>query len=210
MNVDFLTRRKILIAEDDNIASKVLKHALEHLGHEVIVTNNGQTAWEAFDCEPVRIIVSDWMMPGLDGLELCAKIRSRTKTPYTYFILLTSAETTPENYDFATDAGVDDFLPKPLDRSMIRMRLRVADRIFGYTTEIRQLRDLIPMCTCCLKIRDDGDYWERVDTYIRTQTGTRFSHGICPDCLAKEMAKLEEESTDVEAGESATRPDGGS
>ena len=70
-------------------------------------------------------------MPGLDGLELCKKIRERTKTPYTYFILLTSQETRPENYDLATDAGVDDFLTKPVDRPTIRMRLRVAERIIA-------------------------------------------------------------------------------
>jgi sigma-B regulation protein RsbU (phosphoserine phosphatase) len=173
---------KILIAEDEPVAAKILQRALESFGYEVIPNCNGADAWEAFDREPVRIIVSDWLMPNLDGLGLCQKVRSRKETLYTYFILLTSQETKPENYDLATEAGVDDFLTKPLDRPTIRMRLRVAERILQFTTEIRQLKDLIPMCTRCRKIRNDDNYWQLVETYIKEQTGTKFTNGICPAC----------------------------
>ena len=81
---------KILIAEDDPVAAKILQRALENMGHEVVAAANGDEAWSAFDRDPVRVVVSDWFMPGLDGLALCTKIRARAKTPYTYFILLTS------------------------------------------------------------------------------------------------------------------------
>jgi DNA-binding response OmpR family regulator len=131
-------------------------------------------------------------MPRLDGLDLCRKVRGRKKTPYTYFILLTAVETSPENFDIATDAGVDDFFPKPLDRSTIRMRLRVAERILGFTTEIRQLKDLIPICAYCRKIRNDGNYWQMVETYINEQTGSNFTHGICPACSEALLATLKE------------------
>jgi DNA-binding response OmpR family regulator len=130
-------------------------------------------------------------MPGLDGLDLCRKVRDRKKTPYTYFILLTSQETKPENYDLATEAGVDDFLTKPLSRPTIRMRLRVAERILRFTTEIRQLRDLIPICSRCRKIRDDKNYWQGVEAYITEQTGSNFTHGICPECTEIYLADLE-------------------
>ncbi|MEO6741456.1 MAG: response regulator [Chthoniobacteraceae bacterium] len=182
---------KVLIADDDPIAVRLLRRALESFGHEVVSACNGAEALEIFNRDPVRIVVSDWMMPELDGLSLCEKIRDRAKTAYTYFILLTSQQTTPENYDIATCAGVDDFLLKPLHRPTLKMRLRVADRMLRNMTEIRQLKEMIPMCSYCHKVRDDDDYWERVDTYIRAETGTRFSHGICPDCLAREMANLD-------------------
>ena len=181
---------KILIAEDDPVASKILQRALESSGYEVIVTCNGLEAWESFDHEPVRLIVSDWLMPSLDGLGFCEKVRNRKKTLYTYFILLTSQETKPENYDLAAEAGVDDFLTKPLDRPTIRMRLRVAERILQFTTEIRQLKDLIPICTYCRKIRNDGNYWQLVETYINEQTGSKFSNGICPTCEASFLNNL--------------------
>jgi DNA-binding response OmpR family regulator len=183
---------KILIAEDEPLATKILQNALESFGHEVTATRNGTKAWEAFDREPVRLIVSDWLMPGLDGLGLCRKVRSRKKTPYTYFILLTSQETKPENYDLATEAGVDDFLTKPLDRPTIRMRLRVAERILRFTTEVRQLQDMIPICSRCRKIRNDKDYWQGVETYISEQTGSNFTHGICPECTEIYLAEMED------------------
>ena len=134
---------KILIAEDDPVASKVLQRALESSGYEVIVTCNGLEAWEAFDHEPVRLIVSDWLMPSLDGLGFCEKVRNRKKTLYTYFILLTSQETKPENYDLAAEAGVDDFLyetARPSDHSNAPSRRR-ADLAFHHRNPPAQRHD---------------------------------------------------------------------
>ena len=181
---------KILIAEDDAVASQILQLTLERMGHEVVVTRTGTEAWETFDRAPVRVVVSDWMMPGIDGLEFCHRVRARPNTPYTYFILLTALNTGAENYDLTTEAGIDDFLTKPLDATAIRMRLRVADRILWFTREVHQLKQLIPICAYCHKIHTAEDYWQRFETYIKQQTGSEFSHGVCPECLEGEMAKL--------------------
>ena len=180
---------KILIAEDDAVASSVLELNLERMGYEVVVTSTGTEAWENFDRDPVRMVISDWMMPGMDGLEFCRKVRARPKTPYTYFILLTARSTNAKNYDLATKAGVDDFLTKPLDRSAIQMRLRVADRILWFTKEVRQLKQLIPICCSCHKIDTGGEFWQQFETYIEQQTGSGFSHGLCPQCMEAAMAK---------------------
>lgn len=178
---------KILIAEDDPVSVKILQFTLQHFGHEVVTAASGSEAWEIFDRDPVRVIVSDWMMPGLDGLQLCQKVRERPKTDYTYFILLTAINTGRDNLRKAMDAGIDDFLSKPLDREAIQMRLRVAERILEFTTQIRQLKELIPICMYCKRVRDDTNYWDQVETYIHTHTGSNFSHGICPDCFDKQM-----------------------
>src|SRR5436190_17733469 len=181
---------KILIAEDDPVSVKILSFTLQHWGHEVVCAPDGSEAWKLFDAEPVRIIVSDWMMPGIDGLELCRRVRARPKTDYTYFILLTAINTGRDNLRQAMDAGIDDFLTKPLDREAILMRLRVAERILDFTTQIRQLKELIPICMYCKRVRDDRDYWQQVETYIHHQTGTNFSHGICPDCFNRQLSSL--------------------
>ena len=178
---------RILIAEDDPVSGKILQLTLQHYGHEVSMATSGDEAWEIFDREPVRVIVSDWMMPGMDGLEFCRRVRARVKTDYTYFILLTANNTGRENVRKAMDAGIDDFLPKPLDREVISMRLRVAERILEFTTQIRVLKELLPICMYCKRIRDDQDYWQQVETYIHSHTGSNFSHGICPECFTKEM-----------------------
>lgn len=181
---------RILIAEDDPVSAKILQFTLENCGHEVVVTGSGTTAWKAFDGDPFRVIVSDWMMPEMDGLELCDKVRNRPKTDYTYFILLTAIHTGSENLRKAMDAGVDDFLTKPLDREGIVMRLRVAERIIEFTTQIRHLKQLIPICMYCKKVRDDDNYWQGVESYIAHYTGSNFSHGICPDCFEKRVKTL--------------------
>jgi phosphoserine phosphatase RsbU/P len=181
---------RILIAEDDPVSVKILQVTLENHGHDVLVASTGTDAWAQFDRDPVRVVVSDWMMPGMDGLELCRRVRERPKTDYTYFILLTAINTARDNIRQAMDAGIDDFLKKPLDREAIMMRLRVAERILEFTTQIRQLKELLPICMYCKKIRDDGDYWQQVENYIHDHTGSCFSHGICPDCFSREMSAI--------------------
>ena len=187
---------RILIAEDDPVSSKILQFTLENGGHEVIAVNTGLAAWEAFNASPTRVIISDWMMPDMDGLELCARVRSRPKTDYTYFILLTAIHTGRENLRKAMNAGVDDFLTKPLDREGVMMRLRVAERIIEFTQQIRQLKELIPICMYCKRIRDDSNYWQALESYIAEHTGSNFSHGICPECFERHVRPLPYERRD--------------
>jgi phosphoserine phosphatase RsbU/P len=181
---------KILIAEDDPVSAKILQFTLETAGHEVIVAANGSEAWERFNANPTRVIISDWMMPEMDGIELCRKVRMRPRTDYTYIILLTAIYTDRENLKTAMTAGVDDFLTKPLDREAIIMRLKVAERIIEFTIQIKQLKDLIPICMYCKKVRNDENFWQGVESYIAQQTGTNFSHGICPDCFDRFSRQL--------------------
>lgn len=176
---------RILAVEDDKIALMVIRQALIRLGHEVLEARDGREAWKILQKEPVRVIVSDWEMPEADGLELCRRIRKRTNSEYVYFILLTARDATEENQQSAMDAGVDDFLSKPLDLLELRMRLRVAERILLYTTQVRQLEELLPICSYCKKIRDDQNYWQQMEGYINERTGSEFSHSVCPDCYKR-------------------------
>lgn len=173
---------KILAVEDDAVARAVLRQALRKLGHDVVEAHDGEAAWKVLESEPVRVVVSDWMMPNSDGLDLCRKIRNRVGSEYIYFILLTSRDATADNQNEAADAGVDDFLTKPLDVSELWTRLRVAERILRYTTQVRQLEEMLPICSYCKKIRDDQNYWQQIEGYISERTGSDFSHSVCPDC----------------------------
>lgn len=175
----------ILAVEDDSVARAVLRQALRKLGHETVEAPDGEAAWARLEHEPVRVVVSDWTMPKCDGLELCRRIRARTHAEYIYFILLTSRDATQENQREAADAGVDDFLTKPLDLTELWTRLRVAERILRYTTQVRQLEELLPICSYCKKIRDDHNYWQQIEGYISERTGSDFSHSVCPDCYKR-------------------------
>lgn len=188
---------KILAVEDDAVSRAVLRKALRRLGHEAIEAADGSAAWEVLQKNTdVRVVVSDWTMPHADGLELCRRIRKRVGAEYTYFILLTGRDATEENQTTAADAGVDDFLTKPLDLSGLWTRLRVAERILRYTKQVSQLEEMLPICSYCKKIRDDQNYWQQIEGYISVRTGSDFSHSVCPDCyqavLVPELAKLKE------------------
>jgi sigma-B regulation protein RsbU (phosphoserine phosphatase) len=176
---------KVLAVEDDPVALAILSRTLRKLGHEVVTAHDGDEALRMLETEPVRMLVSDWTMPGVDGLELCRRVRGRLGRDYVYFVLLTSREPTADNQREAIEAGVDDFLSKPLRELEIWMRLRVAERILRFATQVRQLEEFLPICGYCKKVRDDRNYWQQIESYINTRTGTDFSHSICPDCYTR-------------------------
>lgn len=177
---------KVLIVEDDPIARLYIEAALAVLELETVVAADGEEALSLLDAEPIRLVVSDWMMPKIDGLELCRRIRARGGE-YVYFILLTQMSASPENEDTAIEAGVDDFLSKPVNPRELKIRLHVARRILEYTARIQRLESFIPICSYCKKVRDDQNYWQRIESYINERTGSEFSHSVCPDCYKVEI-----------------------
>ena len=191
---------RILTVEDDPVARRVLKQALRKLGHDVIEAEDGEAALDVLANESVRVIVSDWVMPKLDGLGFCKAVRERSDEDYVYFILLTSTTATTDNEREAADAGVDDFLSKPLDVNELWMRLRVAERILQFSTQVRTLEAFLPICSYCKKVREDSNYWTQIESYINTRTGTDFSHSVCPDCYARVvLPELEKMKADAAA-----------
>jgi phosphoserine phosphatase RsbU/P len=180
---------KVLVADDDAVSRSILKAMLERLGHQVSEAQDGRQAWEIFDRQPTRVVVSDWVMPALDGLDLCRRVRERPQTDYAYFILLSGMMTGKDDYRLAMDRGVDDFLTKPLDQDAIWMRLRVAERILGLTSQVKQLEGLIPICSYCRRIRQDDNVYERLESYVEKHSQAVFSHGICPECAGKHFPK---------------------
>lgn len=128
---------KILIADDDDITRRLVGSALTNLGHEVRETTNGREAWDAWEGGEFPFIISDWMMPDLDGLEFCRRIRAARRTDYTYIVLLTS-RTGKADYLEAMSAGADDFITKPFQKDSLAARVRVAERILGLHASLRR------------------------------------------------------------------------
>lgn len=197
---------KILLAEDDPASLQILRMTLEKFGYEMTAAQNGEQAWELIQQHPFPVVVSDWMMPKLDGLDLCKRVRAQPRKEYTYFILLT-ARSGQEDYHTAMEAGVDDFLTKPLRSDELRIRLRVAERILNFMGQVGELKRLLPICSYCKKIRDDQDYWHGIEAYLHKQTGTDFSHSICPECYVR-FVKPQLESITPPAGP-GSRPTAG-
>lgn len=183
-------RMKVLIAEDDPVAAKALQSAFESLGHQPALTRSDAEAWDAFDHEPPRLIVSDWRLPGLDALAFCRKVRVRPNTLYTYFILLTTPGMSAATHARAIHAGVDAFLSKPLHLATVQTRMRVAERTLRRRDAGVRLQALVPICGWCHKVRREDGTWERVEAYVGQCTGAIFTHGLCPACFEREIAKL--------------------
>lgn len=130
---------KILIADDDPISRRLLEATLSGWGYDVLVTCDGSEAWEAMQQpEAPGLVISDWMMPHIDGLELCRKIRQMERTGYIYFIILT-AKGMKEDVIEGLEAGADDFLIKPFDREELKCRTRIGERIIELEQRILKL-----------------------------------------------------------------------
>jgi DNA-binding response OmpR family regulator len=122
---------KVLIAEDDLDSRELLGWILEKLGYQVVATSNGKEAWNAFRRGRFRLVISDVLMPEIDGLELCRRIRKHQQSKYTYIIMIT-ALIGKKDYLEGMDAGADDFVTKPFDPDELKARLRVAERIICF------------------------------------------------------------------------------
>src|SRR3984885_15032312 len=119
---------RILIAEDDAASRMIVEATVAQLGYDFVSTTDGEAAWHAFPSADVDVVISDRSMPGMDGLELCRRIRSTPRAKYTYFIFVTSSGDVRRAMD-ANEAGADDYLIKPLDPDQLAIRLVVAERI---------------------------------------------------------------------------------
>jgi DNA-binding response OmpR family regulator len=174
---------KILISDDESTSRMVLEATLHKLGYEVVVTESGGQAWEAYQQEYFPILISDWLMPHVDGLMLCRMIREKMQSNYTYIILLTVLEG-KANYLEAMEAGADDFITKPFDEEELAARLQVAERILGLRRHVRQLEGILSICAYCKRIHEQGA-WYQLEDYISRHSEAKFSHTYCPDCYDK-------------------------
>lgn len=177
---------KILLVEDDEVAREAFQAILKAQGHEVVTAGNGREAWDRWLLTRFRVLVLDWLMPDMDGLELCRKIRARPPEAYTYIILVT-VRSGRGNFLEAMRAGVDDFISKPVDPEELVVRLVAAERILGVRNELFQLEGLLAICSYCRRLRDDAGNWISLERYIEVASGTLLSHSICADCYSEHV-----------------------
>jgi DNA-binding response OmpR family regulator len=163
---------------------------VERCGHEPTVISDSTKALQAIADNGIQVLLTDWVMPGLSGLDLIRALRSGTSTrPYVYCVVLTGTKLGNLNFMEAMDAGADDYIEKPVNTELLRVRLRVAQRILSLDTEVNTLKTLIPVCSHCGRVRRDDQAYVSLQAYLSKNTGVKFSHGICPDCLAKYYPK---------------------
>src|SRR5262249_54953525 len=151
-----------------------LEGVLRNWGHEVVAASNGLEAWRLLQQSPPELAILDWIMPDLDGAELCRRLRqSQTATPV-YLILLTG-KSARADIVAGLQAGANDYITKPFDQDELRARLQVGQMVTDLQAhlaarvreleaalaQVKQLQGLLPICCYCKKIRDDGNYWQQ-------------------------------------------------
>lgn len=200
---------RVLIADDDIVTSRRLRGLAEAWGYEAVVTTDGPSTVATLERpDPPRLILLDWVMPGIDGVSICEWIRQQPDGQQSYVIMLTSRSTHRDMVaGFA--AGADDFLVKPFDADELRSRLKAAERIVNLQTQlaahvdeltaalasVKTLTGMLPICGYCKSIRDDSNYWHQLEEYVSTHSKAEFSHGICPACLAKALEDADADPT---------------
>jgi DNA-binding response OmpR family regulator len=181
---------RAVVADDDRSTALMLSRTLEKWDFDVTVAHDGSSALDAIikGATP-SVAILDWMMPGMDGIEVCRRIRQASLSSYVYVILLTS-RSSRQDLVAGLDAGADDYLTKPFDPDELHARVRVGQRMLALLANIRQLSGLLPICSYCKRIRADENYWEQVESYITDHSDARFTHGICPACFEKVASEI--------------------
>jgi phosphoserine phosphatase RsbU/P len=200
---------KVLVAEDDSVSRQLLESILHDWGYDVVGTADGLKAWDVLTGpDAPRLSILDWQMPGLDGLELCRRVRANRLTESTYVLLLTGKGGT-DNVVQGLKSGANDYLTKPFDLDELSARLGVGRRVVELQNaltervgqleqalaKVKRLEGLIPICAWCKKIRNDQNFWQQVEEYLGEHGNVQFSHGICPQCFASRAAELDELGT---------------
>jgi CheY-like chemotaxis protein len=188
----------ILLAEDSEIQSEILKRLLEDIGYRVDTVSNGLAAADMLGRKTFSFLITDLLMPSMNGLELIRTVRAMNLPGYVFAILLTSKGSRGDFIE-GMDAGADDFLMKPVDADLLRVRLRAGERILRLERglaernrvlenalgEVKKLSGLLPICANCKKIRDDQGYWHQVEIYIKEHSDADFTHALCPSCMTE-------------------------
>ena len=195
---------KLLIAEDDTFSRTLLQSIVSRWDFDVVAVADGNEAWRCLQqLDAPRLALLDWQMPGMDGIEVCRKVRSLSSTEPPFLILLTARDAKSDIVE-GLQAGANDYITKPYDNNELLARLEVGKRVLelqqalaervnaleSALAQVKTLQGILPICMYCHKIRTDREGWDRLEKYITEHSDAQLSHGICPECLQQRHSDL--------------------
>ena len=204
-------RFKILIVDDEPVNIQFISSALKDK-YDILTALDGHSAISQLTLNNPDLILLDIMMPDIDGFEVCQIIKANPDFVDIPIIFLTAMDTY-EGKRRGLDIGGIDYLTKPIDLSLLKLRvrnhleskhrndlikeqrdtlMRQKEELEAALSRVKQLEGIIPICSYCKKIRDDGNSWQQMEKYISEHSEALFSHGLCPDCYAEQMRTLED------------------
>jgi len=200
---------KILVADDEDTCRQLLADMFAELRWDVVTAADGDAAWRILETLEGRnapdLMVLDWMMPGLDGIEICRKVRTTPGLELMYIIVLTQ-RVEKEDLAMALTAGANDYIAKPFHPIELESRVRVGERVLrlqrsldtrvkeleAALAEVKHLRGMLPICSYCKKVRNEDNYWQQVEAYITSHSELELSHSVCPQCFERVMKEIDE------------------
>jgi len=204
---------EILVADDEPVSQRVVRAMLERAGFGVRLAADGTDALTLLRSDdPPPMALLDWMMPNLDGLEVIRRVRETPRATPPYIILLTSRRA-PADIVTGLEAGANDYVTKPAREEELLARVAVGVRVTELQRalaervrsleealgNVKQLQGLLPICSYCKAIRNDRNYWQRVESYLHEHSGVTFSHCYCPSCYEQHV-KPQLDAIDAAAG----------
>jgi sigma-B regulation protein RsbU (phosphoserine phosphatase) len=194
---------KVLVVEDDPFFLKVLQRRITSEGYQVITAADGREGMKAIVAHEPDLVISDWMMPEVDGLELCQSVKTGLRDAAPYFILLTAKGEISDKL-LALETGADDYLTKPCDQGELMARVRAGVRIVTLTQDLRRtVADLkvanaalaasaaaspvpggLTLCRSCHRVCGPDGAWEEIRAFLASRIGSAPAQATCPDCAA--------------------------
>ncbi len=179
----------VMIVDDATENLKILIELLKE-DYQVIALKSGKAALERMTQDPLPdLALLDIVMPEMDGYELCTAFKSDPRTKEIPVIFITAVSEVMDDTK-AFELGAVDYVPKPFNPLTVKARVNTHIKLYRTLKElqnalkdIKTLSGLIPICSSCKKIRDDKGYWKQVEAFIQERFDTKFSHGLCPECL---------------------------
>jgi DNA-binding response OmpR family regulator len=201
---------RVLAVDDDPMTRHAMTAVIESAGWTPVVLADPEDAFNILmgpDAPPIALI--DWQMPKLSGIDLCRQIRRAEPDARPYLIFVT-ANTSHDDIATGLDAGADGYMTKPISAIELQARVRAGLRTIAvqsalrhrlrecetFVTQVRPLRELLPICVYCHRVRHDGEQWSVLEEYLATRIKVRFTHGFCPTCYVHHVKPDLEENSD--------------
>lgn len=191
----------VLVADDEPVSRLLMSVMLKRAGYTAVHAEDGEQALALLskdDGPPLALL--DWMMPGLDGIEVLRRLRAVPSHTPPYVMLVTARDAT-HDVVAGLEAGANDYVAKPVIEAELLARLAVgvrvvelqrtlADRVRHLEDALRNvttLQRLLPICAYCKAIKNDEHYWQQVEGYLREHAGLQFTHSYCPSCYERHV-----------------------